>query len=157
MTWRLVRIVPSLSMTKPGAEAALGLGVVAAAAAVALRPEEALHEVVAEEVLEPLLGAARAAHDLLGADVHDARRLPPRDLLEGVERDRAARADRRRASAAGSRFRASAAVGRWIWFVTTAPNSMAAIATEKNDAIVRLRVFIDLEPPSLRRETVVDG
>src|SRR5262249_8855748 len=49
--------------------------------------------------------------------------------------------------AAGSRFRAWAAAGRWIWFVTTAPNSMAAMATEKNDAIVRLRVFIDLEPP----------
>ncbi len=53
--------------------------------------------------------------------------------------------------AAGSRLRASAAIGRWIWLVTTAPNSIAAMATEKNDAIVRLRVFIDLEPPSPSR------
>jgi len=41
--------------------------------------------------------------------------------------------------------------------VTTAPNSMAAMATEKNDAIVRLRVFIDLEPPRPPEGTVVDG
>jgi hypothetical protein len=31
------------------------------------------------------------------------------------------------------------------------------MATEKNDAIVRLRVFIDLDPPRLRWETVVGG
>jgi len=31
----------------------------------------------------------------------------------------------------------------------TAPKSIAAMATEKNDAIVRLRVFIDLDPPRL--------
>ena len=78
MTWRFVRIVAVLVDDEARAQAALRLGFVAASAAVALGPEEPLHEVVAEEVLQPLLrAAARAAHDLLGADVDHARRLPP--------------------------------------------------------------------------------
>jgi hypothetical protein len=34
--------------------------------------------------------------------------------------------------------------------VTTAPSSMAAMATEKKEAIVRVRVFIELGPPCPR-------
>jgi hypothetical protein len=34
---------------------------------------------------------------------------------------------------------------------------MAAIATEKKDAIVRVRVFIDLEPPGPRGTVVTSG
>src|SRR5512145_1707360 len=39
---------------------------------------------------------------------------------------------------------ACAAVGCCIWDVTTAPTSIAAIAIEKNEAIVRVLVFMAL-------------
>ena len=52
------------------------------------------------------------------------------------------------AAAAGSAERARAGWGR-IWVVTTAPRSMAAMATEKKEAIVRVRVFIEPAPSSV--------
>ena len=48
----------------------------------------------------------------------------------------------------GSAGRAMAVPG-WIWVVTTAPSSMAAMATVKNEAMVRVRMFIGSKPPGL--------
>jgi hypothetical protein len=46
------------------------------------------------------------------------------------------------AAAAGSAGRASAGSGRWICDVRTAPTSIAAMATVKNEAIVRALLFM---------------
>ena len=60
------------------------------------------------------------------------------------------------AAVAGSGERAIAACG-FIWVVTTAPSSIAAMATEKNEAIVRVRVFIELGPPACPRSVWSGG
>src|SRR5687768_1148263 len=56
------------------------------------------------------------------------------------------------AAAIGSAGRAMAVSGR-IWDVTTAPSSMAAMATVKNEAMVRVRMFISSSLQGLAAES----
>jgi len=49
-------------------------------------------------------------------------------------------------SAVVSAVRASAAWGRWIWVLTTAPTIIEAMPTERSDASVRVRGFIGANP-----------
>ena len=147
MTWRFGEDRPVLVDDDPRAQAALVWASLPPPPPLPCGPKQRSDEVVAEELLSPSLVAAGTAHDLLGADVDDFRRLAPRDLL-GRCRAASEPPRPREGRRSGVEVRASAAVGRWIYgLVTTAPNNMAAMATEKNDAIVRLRVFIDLDPP----------